>query len=304
MTARELLRAFWDLLKATVVEWWSDNTFRMAAALSFYMIFSLSPLLVIAIGAAGLLFGEEQARERVAEEIGRLIGSHGGAAVERMTQQAEFGASSPWAIAMGVTALVLGSTVVFAELQSALNQIWDVQADSRRSGIWKIVRDRLLSFGLVLAVAFLLLVSLMISTALAAAEARLTRWIPHAAGTWQWANQLAFVLIAAALFALIYRYLPDARIRWRDVAVGAAVTSVLFNSGKYLIGLYPGQTAGTSTYGAVGSFAVFLIWMYYSSLICFFGAEFTQVYSRRYGAQIRPSSHAVRVGEKPDEVQA
>jgi membrane protein len=303
MTARDVLNAFWGLLKATAVEWWNDNTFRMAAALSFYMIFSLSPLLVIAIGAAGLLFGEEQARERIADEIGRLIGPQGGSAVERMTEQAEFAAGSPWAIAIGLGMLVLGSTVVFAELQAALNQIWDVQADSRRSGIWKIVRDRLLSFGLVLAVALLLLVSLLISTALAAAEARLTRWVPEAAGTWQWANQIAFVFITAALFALIYRYLPDARIRWRDVAVGAVVTSVLFNSGKYLIGLYLGQTAGTSAYGAAGSFAVFLIWMYYSSLICFFGAEFTQVYSRRYGARIRPSSHAVRVGEKADEIQ-
>lgn len=304
MRARELTSAFGGLLKASAVEWWNDNTFRMSAALAFYMIFSLSPLLVIAVGAAGLIFGETQARERISAELGRLIGPQGGDAVEQAIEQAQFSTGSPWAVTVGIITLVIGSTVVFAELQAALNQIWDVKVVPKRFGIWKVVRDRLLSFGLVLVVSLLLLVSLLISALLAAAEARLADWVPHAATAWQWANQSAFIVIGAVLFALIYRYLPDVRIGWRDVAVGAAVTSVLFNVGKYLIGLYLGQTAGASTYGAAGSLAVFLIWMYYSALICFFGAEFTQVFARMYGSRIRPSSQAVRVGDKPDEVDA
>ena len=296
-----MLSGFWNLLKATALEWWNDNAFRLSAALAFYMIFSLSPLLLIAIAVAGLFFGQEQARTGIADEIGTLAGEEARAAVTEVSGRAEIAMGSPMAIAVGIVTLVIGSTVVFAELQNALNQVWDVKADPKRSGLWKLARDRLLSFGLVLAVAFLLLVSLVISTGLTAAHNYLTEHLPQVSWIWRVASFGVSILVVTLLFALIYRYLPDVAIQWRDVAIGALVTSVLFNLGKFLIGLYLGQMTISSTYGLAGSFGVFLIWVYYSALICFFGAEFTQVFARRHGKRIQPSRHAVRIGHKPNQ---
>lgn len=293
---------FWQLLKGTCLEWWKDNTFRMSAALAFYMTFSLAPLLVIAISVAGIFFDQESARRQVAAEIGTLAGNEAEEAVQDITTKAQFAAEGPWALIIGAATLLLGSTVVFAELQSALNQIWDVKVDAHKGGIWKIVRDRLLSFGLVLAVAFLLLVSLVINTGLSAAEKYLADHVAHSFWIWRIASLATSTLVIALLFALIYRFLPDARVGWRDVAVGAIVTAVLFGLGKFLIGLYLGRMTLGSTYGIAGSFGVFLIWVYYSALICFFGAEFTQVYARLFGSRIRPSSHAVRKGDKPNDL--
>lgn len=289
---------FWEMLKATFREWWNDNTFRMSAALAFYMIFSLSPLLVIAIATVGLFVGPEQAQARIAAEIGTLAGHEAEVAVREVGEKTELITGSPLAMLAGIGALFVGSTVVFAELQSALNQIWDVEAHPEKSGLWKLLRDRVLSFGLVLAVAFLLLVSLLISTGLSVAQSYLVLESPVMAVMWQTVNMVVAVFIVGVLFALIYRFLPDVKIHWLDVAVGAAVTSVLFNAGKYLIGVYLGRMAIGSTYGTAGAVGVFLIWVYYSALICFFGAEFTQVYTRRYGSGIRPTSLAVRTGHK------
>lgn len=300
MWLRPIASQFGHLFKGTALQWWNDNTFRMSAALAFYTIFSLSPLLLIAIAVIGLFFGHEQARSAIAGEIGGLAGAEAEAAVQDIAKRAQFAAGSPTAILVGVGTLFIGSTVVFAELQNALNQIWDVKAAPGRSGIWKIIRDRLLSFGLALSVAFLLLVSLVVSTALAAIQNYFAGGVAQVSWVWQLANVGASIVVVGLLFALIYRYLPDVEIRWRDVAVGALVTSVLFNLGKFLIGLYLGRMAVGSTYGLAGSLGVFLIWVYYSGLICFFGAEFTQVFARRYGPGIKPSAHAVRLGHKPD----
>ncbi|HLL89086.1 MAG TPA: YihY/virulence factor BrkB family protein [Tepidisphaeraceae bacterium] len=298
------VRAFFSMAVAAANEWWSDNTFRLAASLAFYVLFSIAPIMVITIAVAELALGYQRdaAQSGVVQQFAELAGPAAAEAVEGMLSSAQRTGGGPLALVIGIGTLLLGSTVVFAELQSALNQIWDVRQRPGTS-MWRgVVRTRLRSFAIALSVGFLLLVSLVLSAAVAALEKYLGEHMPEAAAAWRVANVALSFVVVAVLFALIYKYLPDARITWRDVGVGAAVTSFLFTLGKYVIGLYLGQTAVASSYGAAGSLAVLLIWFYYSGLICFYGAEFTQVFARRYGSRIRAKHYAERVGAKPDEV--
>lgn len=300
-----MLHVLLDLLKSTAVEWWNDNTFRLAASLAFYTIFSLAPVLIIAVALAGLVFnegGSQSIRHHLANEIGMLVGGEGRDAIRQVLIKASVQANSPVAAVVGVVTMLIGSTFVFAELQSALNMIWDVEADPTSSMIRGFIRDRLRSFGVALAVGFVLVVSLLVSTVLSTAQRWLDSYLPGAPWVWRTLNLVAWLILVTVLFAMIYKYLPDVRIEWRDVIIGALVTAALFSLGKFLIGAYLGQMAFGSAYGGAGSFVVLLIWVYYSALICFFGAEFTQVYARRYGSKIRPQPHAVRVGRKRDEI--
>lgn len=198
-------------------------------------------------------------------------------------------------------ALILGSSVVFAELQSALNQIWGVKSEVRRGLILDLVLDRLRSFSIALGVGFLLLVSLVLSAALSALQDYMTNWMPSVPWLWQAGNIVISLIVVAVLFAMIYKYLPDVQIEWHDVWIGAAFTSFLFNGGKYLISIYLGHAAVGSAFGAAGSFAVLLVWIYYSALISFFGAEFTQVYARRHGRQLQPEDHARTIDKQAEQ---
>lgn len=290
-------RPFWELLKATFREWWNDNTFRLSASLAFYTIFSFAPMLLIAVGIASLIFSEEHARVAITSQLEDLIGGQGGAAISQVLKNQGRISGNPLAVILGIVTLFIGSTAVFAELQSALNQIWGIQVKPDRSVIKGLIRDRLLSFAIVLAVGFLLLVSLVISAGVSGAHAILNGLMPGFGWLWQVVNIITSLIVETVLFGMIYKYLPDVNITWRDVSVGALVTSVLFTLGKFLIGFYLGQTAIGSMYGAAGSFVVLLIWIYYSALICFLGAEFTQVYAHRYGSKIRPQAHAARIDE-------
>ncbi len=290
----------WQLLKNTGMEWWNDNTFRLAASLAFYTIFSLAPVLLIAVGIASFFLARQNAVNKIAAQVQQLAGAEGAKAVHQILQSASGIGQGTWAITLGLITLFLGASVVFAELQSALNQIWDVKPAPRRGVILDYLIDRLRSFSIALAVGFLLLVSLAISAALSGVQDYMTAWLPALPWLWQVLNNVISFVLIAALFAAIYKYLPDAVIQWRDVWIGAAVTSFLFTGGKYLIGLYLGQTAAGSAFGAAGSLVVLLIWIYYSALISFFGAEFTQVYARRRGRKIKAKEHARRAGNKPD----
>ena len=290
----------WALLKNTGIEWWNDNTFRLAASLAFYTIFSVAPILLIAVGAASLFFARETAVNGVVEEMQRLVGEQGASAIRQVLESSAGLGQGAWAITVGVATLILGSSVVFAELQSALNQIWGVKSEVRRGLILDLVLDRLRSFSIALGVGFLLLVSLVLSAALSALQAYLTNSMPSVPWLWQAGNITISFFVVAILFAMVYKYLPDVEIEWRDVWIGAVVTSVLFNGGKYFISLYLGHTALGSAFGAAGSFAVLLVWIYYSALISFFGAEFTQVYARRHGRQIQPEKHAQEVEKHPE----
>lgn len=292
------MREGWALLKNTAVEWWNDNTFRLAASLAFYTIFSMAPVLLIAVGAASLFFARENAVDRVVGEMQRLVGDQGAGAIRQVLESSAGFGKGTWAITVGVVALVLGASVVFAELQSALNQIWGVKSEVRRGLIPDLVLDRLRSFSIALGVGFLLLVSLVLSATLSALQDYLTNWMPSLPWLWQAGNIAISFVVVAVLFAMIYKFLPDVQIEWRDVWIGAVVTSVLFNGGKYLISIYLGHAAIGSAFGAAGSFAVLLVWIYYSALISFFGAEFTQVYARRHGRQIQPEEHAREIGKR------
>jgi len=207
-----------------------------------------------------------------------------------------------WAVSVGIVTLIMGATAVFGELQSALNHIWDVKAKPDRGVIMSFIVDRLRSFSIAVCVGFLLLVSLIISAVISGLQNYMNNWLPGIPWVWQTANVVSSFFVIAVLFAMIYKFLPDVVISWRDVWIGAAVTALLFTGGKYAIGIYLGQTATASAFGAAGSLVVLLFWVYYSALISFLGAEFTQVYARRYGPGIRPQKHAVRVGRKSDSI--
>lgn len=283
----------WHLLRQTMANWWEDNVTRLAASLAYYTIFAIAPLLVIAIFIAGILWGHDAAQRQVHAQMKDFVGEPTARAVQDMVRNASQTGSGLWATIIGVALLVYASTNVFASLQDSLNTIWEVKPDPHASW-WATFRNRVFSFAMVLVIGFLLLVSLVISTVLSA----LINFIGGSGWFWQGINFLVFIPIAALLFAMIFKYLPDVIIRWSDVWIGAGVTAVLFAVGKLAIGLYLGQSSVTSVYGAAGSLVVLLIWVYYSALILFFGAEFTQVYARRFGRRIQPGEFAVPVTEE------
>jgi membrane protein len=295
------LRAILVLIKETARQWYAHDTFQLGAALAYYTVFSMAPVLIIAIGIAGVVFGQQVARERVIDEIGQTMGSTIGKAIGDTMQDARNSHSGAIATIIGIGVLLFGATSVFAQLQTALNTVWGVKLRSD-SGVWDMVKARLLSFAVVLAIGFLLLVSLVVSAALAALGSFLTP-ASHPGGIyfWQVLNGIISFGFITLLFAMIYKILPDVKIAWRHVWIGAAVTALLFTVGKFLIGLYLGRTTVTSSYGAAGSLVVVLLWVYYSSQIFLFGAEFTRVYTERSGTQVMPTEKAVRI---PEEIRA
>jgi membrane protein len=282
---RHPLKATAALFKAAAVNWVDDHAQSMGAALAFYMIFSIAPLLLIVIAIAGLVFGQEAARGEIYDQLQGMLGTTGATAVQGLLESASRPAESVPAALFGSVLLFIGATSVFAELQSALDRIWRAPQRAKPSGLWGLVRARLLSFGMILGIGLLLIVSLAFS---AAVNALSKWWDPDSSSWYTFTGLSEFVLSLAlvmAVFALIYKTMPRARIDWRDVWVGAAVTSVLFLTGKSLIGLYIGRSGITSAFGAAASLIVVLLWVYYSAQVFLFGAEFTWVYSHRYGSR-------------------
>lgn len=293
-------RALFRLVKAAFQEWQDDDASRLAASLAYYTVFSLAPLLIIAIAIAGAVFGEEAARGQLVGQIEQLVGSQGAQAIETAIQNADRPQVSSIASIISVFVLLFGASGVFAQLQDALNIIWEVKPKPGR-GIMGFVRKRLLSFTAVLGIGFLLLVSLIISAVLAGITAYLSGLIPGAGYLWQVLNFIVSFVVVTLLFALIYKFLPDVKISWGDVWVGAILTAFLFVIGKFALGFYLGRGSFGSVYGAAGSLVILLAWVYYSAQILFFGAELTQVYARRRGSQIVPNEQAMRVEEEVQE---
>jgi membrane protein len=296
------LKAGWELLKLTFAEWMNDSTFEWSAALAFYTIFSIAPVLLIAVGVASFFLAPETATERIVSEMAQLIGAQGANAVRQVIESSRGFGKGIWAVSVGFVTLITGATAVFGELQSALNQIWDVKAKPDRRVITSFIVDRFRSFSIAVCVGFLLLISLVISALISGLQNYMNTWLPGIPWVWQTANIVSSFFVVTVLFAAIYKFLPDVVISWRNVWMGAAVTALLFSAGKYLIGIYLGRTATASAFGAAGSLVVLLFWVYYSALISFLGAEFTQVYARRYGPGIQPKQHAVRIGRKSDSI--
>jgi membrane protein len=261
----------------------------------------LAPLVVLAIGIAGLVFEPDTARTGIVREIGDTVGQPAASALEKMILEAAEDGSSKLAALVGAAVLLFGASGVFLQLQDALNTIWRVAPKPGR-GLWIMLRDRLLSFALVLGTGFLLLVSLVVSAGLAAMGSMLRGWsLPGGVLLWQGVHMVLSFTFITLLFALIFKLLPDAKIAWRDVWIGALVTALLFNLGKYLIGLYIGQSGTTSAFGAAASLVLILVWVYYSSQILLLGAEFTRVYANRYGAHVIPADNAVSLVAGPTQ---
>jgi membrane protein len=276
-----LLMRTWHLIKAAVSSWVDDFAPSMGAALSYYTVFSLAPMLLIMIGIAGLVFGADAARGEIVTQLRGLMGEQGAVAVEELLKSASDPGKGIVATIIGFVTLLIGATAVFAELQSALDRIWRTPAPVNENGIWGMIRTRFLSFGLILGLGFLMIVSLVLSAALAA----LGTWFSGMLGDWEIILQvLNFVVsfaVVTVVFAAIYKFMPHAKIDWPNVWVGAVVTALLFTIGKFLISLYIGKSGVASGFGAAGSFAVLLVWVYYSAQIFLLGAEFTWVYSHR-----------------------
>ncbi len=289
MTLKQIIR----LLKETVTEWSEDNVPLLAAALAYYTIFSLAPLLLIAIAIAGAFFGEEAARGEIFGQIQGLVGPQGATAIQTMIENAGKPKSGgALATIIGVVVLLVGASGVFGQLQTALNTIWGVKPNPKR-GIKNFIQSRFLSFAMVVVIGFLLLVSLVLSAILAGVSNFFGNFVPDFVIVGRVINFVISFTTVTALFAAIYKFLPDVKVPWRNLWVGAGVTALLFNVGKFLLGLYLGNGAVGSSYGAAGSLVVILTWVFYSAQILLFGAEFTQVYSKFRGTPIQPAEYAI-----------
>jgi membrane protein len=281
------------MVRETVEDWSQDRCPSMAAALAYYTTFSIGPLLVIAIAVAGLIFGAESARSAILGQLGTLLGLQGADAVAGVVESAgRHRDSSILATVLGAVALLFGASGVFGELQSSLNTIWRVQKKEGR-GLRGLILDRFFSFAMVLGIAFILLVSLVISAVLQALGTMFQGWAGEAALLTVLYNVFS-LLVLGTLFGLMFKLLPDARIRWRDVVPGAILTSVLFTAGKFLISLYLGRSGVAGRYGAAGSLVLFLVWVYYSAQILLIGAEFTRVWAEHHGGLPPPDEDAQR----------
>ena len=294
-TVKKIFKDLPSLLKATYKEWMDDEPFDLSAIVAYYSIFSIPALVIIVVNIAGAFYGEAAVEGKIAEEIGALIGQNTASEIQKMIEDSPGKENSTVSTVIGIGTLLFGATAVFHALQKSLNRLWEVKADPKKAGIKKVIKDRATSFGIVLTIGFLLLISLMLTSALSI----LSEWIRQ-----QLPDFLLYLFycldfmlsfgVITLVFALLYRFLPDVDIQWRSVWVGAGVTALLFILGKYVLSLYFENADPGSAYGAAGTIILLLMWVSYSCLILFFGAEFTQVYARRYGHVIKPSGHAVR----------
>ena len=277
----------------------ADNAPRLSAALAYYAVFSMAPLILLAVSIAGLVFGKEAARHQLTDTIQQLAGGKAGQAIETMVQSVDQPGTNWIVTSFSILILLFGASGVFAELQSALNSLWGVTLKPDQS-LFRIFLDRLLSFVMILGIGFLLLASLTVSVALAAASSFLREWLVFPPALLHALNFLVSFGIVTALFAMIFKILPKVKLHWRDVWIGAAGTAFLFVLGQFLISYYLGVSTVSSSYGAAGSLVIVLVWIYYSSCVLFFGAEFTKIYARKCGGGIEPTDDAMMV-PKPNE---
>ena len=283
--ARSRARALADIAFKSVTAWFDHNASSLGAALAFYTIFSVAPILIIAVAIAGYVFGADAAQTELLSQLRALTGDAGATAIRELLSSAHYSDKKGIAAAIGIVTLVVGATSVFGELQNALNRVWQTPPQPKSVGWWRFVRARALSVGRVMGVGFLLLVSLVVSAALAAFGGWLGAFLPQLEIVLPVTDLLVSFGMTVLLFALIYRYVPSESIPWGDVWIGATVTALLFTIGKYLIGVYLGKSTFNSAYGAAGSLIVLLLWIYYSAQIFLLGAEFTRVFAYEYGSR-------------------
>lgn len=286
--ARSRTRVVGDVLRETISRWVQDNAPHLAAAIAFYSVFSIAPLLILTVSIAGLVFGEQAARGEIFNQIQHWTGANGAILIQAMINSAVSSASGVMATFLAVIFLLIGASAVFVELKGSLNVIWRV-TDKSASGLKGFIRARIFSFVMILVLGILLMLSIVLGTALSIAANLFKELVANSHFFLRAGDILISLLVASLLFATTYKILPDTEVEWGDVWIGSVTTAVLFTIGKYLIGLYLAHSSTASVYGAAGSLAVFLLWVYYSAQIFLFGAELTAVYARRYGSRTRES---------------
>jgi membrane protein len=294
---RERLMRIGPLLKETGAQWSDDEAARLAASLSLYTLLSIAPLLVIAVSVAGLVFGDEAARGQISQQLNAVVGPQAGQAIEGLVANANAPRSGIISTVVGLAVVLVGASGVFGELQSALNRIWEVKPKPGR-GVRGFLRDRFFSFAMVMGVAFLLLVSLIVSAVLAGFTGFFKGYIPFP-GLWEAFNTVVSIGVTALLFTLIFKLVPDVKVAWRDVWIGGLVTAVAFAIGRVALSWYVGRSATVSPFGAAGSLVALIVWVYYSAQILFMGAEFAQVWASHYGSRIVPTPNAVPIDAAP-----
>ncbi len=290
-------RNIFGYFKETYQEWSSDDAFQKSASLAYYSIFSIPALMIIVINIASLAFGQDQVQQQLTDQIASMMGTEAANQVETMVARSRENSNSTLAIIIGIATLLFGATGVFYQLQKALNDAWEVEPDPD-SGLKQMAKSRITALGIVVAIGFLLMISLLVTTALSAMSGWIQQQLP---GFPQFVFYILQVLVSigviTVLFAAMFKILPDAKVEWRSVWVGALLTAILFTIGKFLIGFYIGKTDPASTFGAAGSIVLIMLWVYYTGLILLFGAEFTQVFARNKGHRIEPDEHARRTAE-------
>lgn len=291
------------MLKNTALEFIDDNAIKLSAALAYYTIFALPPLLIIIITLCGFFFGHEAVTGQLYGQINNMVGHDAAIQIQEAIKNVELSGSNVFVTIFGVTMLLIGASGVFAEIQSSINYIWGLRAKPNK-GLKKFIQNRLMSFSMIVSLGFLMIVSLLVNTVLDLANSRLELYFPESTiYLFYIINSLIVFLIITLLFTIIFRTLPDGIIKWRDASFGAACTAVLFMVGKFAIGYYLGNSTIGSVYGAAGSIIIILVWVYYSSIILYFGAEFTKVYATTYGGKISPNEYSVEIKKEIFEIK-
>jgi membrane protein len=300
---QNILSKTWYLLKTTFLEFNDDNAIKLSAALSYYTIFALPPLLIIIITICGFFFGEEAVTGELYGQINRLVGNDAAIQIQDAIKNVQLTDSNVFVTIFGVVMLLIGASGVFAEIQSSINFIWGLRAKPNK-GLKKFIQNRIMSFSMIVSVGFLMLVSLMLNAVLDLLNSRLKIYLEDSTVYLFYVINLIIVLVSITLlFAIIFRTLPDGVIKWKDAFIGAGCTAVLFLIGKFAIGFYLGNSTIASVYGAAGSVIIILVWVYYSAIILYFGAEFTKVYAKSFGGQIAPNEYAVEIKKEIFEIK-
>ena len=300
---KDLLSKSWFLLKNTTLEFIDDNAIKLSAALAYYTIFALPPLLIIIITICGFFFGEEAVTGQLYGQINTLVGNDAAIQIQGAIKNVELSGNNVFVTIFGITMLLIGASGVFAEIQSSINYIWGLRAKPNK-GLKKFIQNRIMSFSMIVSLGFLMIVSLSVNTILDIVNTRLKLYFPESTiYLFYVVNSVIVFSIITLLFAIIFRTLPDGIIKWRDACLGASCTAVLFMIGKFAIGFYLGNSTIASIYGAAGSVIIILIWVYYSSIILYFGAEFTKVYAKTYGGKISPNEYSVEIKKEIFEIE-
>jgi membrane protein len=303
MNLKLSLSKIWNLFKETIKEFVDDNAIKLGASLSYYTIFSLPPLLIIIIGLCGIFFGEEAVRGEIYGQINGLVGSDAALQIQEAIKNVSLSNTNAFATTIGVIILIIGASGVFAEIQDSINYIWGLKAKPKR-GLVKFIKNRLMSFSMIGSMGFLLLVGLIVNSLMDLLNKRLSVYFPIDSVYLFYIFNLAIVfIIITLLFTVIFKTLPDGRIDLKDCIIGASFTAVLFMIGKFAIGAYLGSSAVASIYGAAGSVILILVWVYYSAIILYFGAEFTKVYAHAHGNKIIANEYSVQIIKKPIEIE-